>query len=352
MYILTSVNNTLKYHLPAQVFAYGFSIRKRAIVRRFMGNVKVRFARRGKAIPTGSTVLLWGSAEPPSTMSPTMKIIRLEDGFLRSVGLGADLVHPISWVMDGRGIYYDATHPSDLEYLLATSEFNEAMLKRASTLRERIVEAGLTKYNVGAGYWQRPAVAKRIILVPGQVESDASIKFGAHGIRTNLGLLQAVREANPQAFIIYKPHPDVVAGLRKQGVGEDDSAKWCDQVVVDFPMADLLKEIDEVHVLTSLTGFEALMRDKKVVCYGHPFYAGWGLTEDQLPIDRRLRKLSLDALVAATLILYPTYVSLKNATAITPEQALDELLELRDKANKSATLWRKFLRFFLRQRAY
>lgn len=144
MYILTSVNNTLKYHLPAQVFAYGFSIRKRAIVRRFMGNVKVRFARRGKAIPTGSTVLLWGSAEPPSTMSPTMKIIRLEDGFLRSVGLGADLVHPISWVMDGRGIYYDATHPSDLEYLLATSEFNEAMLKRASTLRERIVEAGLT----------------------------------------------------------------------------------------------------------------------------------------------------------------------------------------------------------------
>ena len=211
--------------------------------------------------------------------------------------------------------------------------------------------ASLT-YNVGAGYWQTPAVAKRIILVPGQVESDASIKFGAHGIRTNLGLLQAVREANPQAFIIYKSHPDVVAGLRKQGVGEDDSAKWCDQVVVDFPMADLLKEIDEVHVLTSLTGFEALMRDKKVVCYGHPFYAGWGLTEDQLPIDRRLRKLSLDALVAATLILYPTYVSLKNATAITPEQALDELLELRDKANKSATLWRKFLRFFLRQRAY
>lgn len=350
--MLKSVNNTQKHHLPAQVFAYGFSIRKRAIVRRFLGGVKVCFVRRGQATPVGATVLLWGSSEPPTTMSPGVKIIRLEDGFLRSVGLGADLVHPISWVMDGRGIYYDATHQSDLEYLLATFEFNAAMLERASNLRVRIVEAGLTKYNVGVGCWQRPAAAKRVILVPGQVESDASIKFGAPNICTNLGLLQAVRVANPQAFILYKPHPDVVAGLRKQGTGEDDSAQWCDQVVVDFAMADLLKEIDEVHVLTSLTGFEALLRSKKVVCYGQPFYAGWGLTEDQLPIHRRLRKLSLDALVAATLMLYPTYVSLKNATAITPEQALDELLELRERPNKATTLRRQLLRFFLKQRAY
>ncbi|MDI1298698.1 MAG: hypothetical protein PSV17_00490 [Methylotenera sp.] len=340
------------HQLPAQVFAYGFSIRKRAIVRRFMGDVKVCFVWFGKSIPAGSTVLLWGSAEPPTTMSPSVKIIRLEDGFLRSVGLGADLVHPISWVMDSRGIYYDATHPSDLEHLLATSEFDEVILERAAYLRERIVGAGLTKYNVGGGYWQRPTGTKRVILVPGQVESDASIRFGAPGIRTNLGLLQAVREENPQAFILYKPHPDVVAGLRKQGAGEDDSVKWCDQVVVDFAMADLLKEVDEVHALTSLTGFEALLRGKKVVCYGQPFYAGWGLTEDKIPIDRRVKRLSLDSLVAATLILYPTYVSLKNATVITPEQALDELLEWRGCVNKPITLWRKLVRFFLRQRAY
>ena len=40
----------------------------------------------------------------------------------------------------------------------------------------------------------------------------------------------------------------------------------------------LLGIVDEVHTLTSLTGFEALLRGIEVHAYGGPFYAGWGLT--------------------------------------------------------------------------
>ncbi|MCE5241669.1 MAG: beta-3-deoxy-D-manno-oct-2-ulosonic acid transferase [Syntrophobacteraceae bacterium] len=301
-----------------------------------------------RQVPAESTLLVWGSSPPPEGLAPDVHVVRVEDGFLRSVGLGADLVHPVSWIMDGRGIYYDATRPSDLEYLLMTAEFTPGLLSRASELRRRIVEHGLTKYNVGSSRWDRPAGKKRIVLVPGQVESDASIRFGAPGVRTNMGLLQAVRESNGDAHLIYKPHPDVVAGLRAKGRGEDDALRWCDEVVVDASMGDLLPKIDEVHVLTSLAGFEALLRDKPVVCYGCPFYAGWGLTRDREPLGRRSRRLCLDELIAGALILYPTYVSRVTGRLTTPEHALDELLDWRAKSAPGVTFWRRVLRMVLR----
>ena len=52
----------------------------------------------------------------------------------------------------------------------------------------------------------------RRILVPGQVEDDASIRLGTRDICTNLALLRSTREQNPDAIVIYKPHPDVEAG--------------------------------------------------------------------------------------------------------------------------------------------
>jgi capsular polysaccharide export protein len=216
-------------------------------------------------------------------------------------------------------------------------------------LRERIVTEGLTKYNVGISCWQRPSEAGKIILVPGQVESDASLVYGAPNIYTNIGLLQAVRQANLEAYIVYKPHPDVIAGLRAQGAGEHEALSWCDEIVRDVDMGRLLTVVDEVHVLTSLAGFEALLRGKPVTCYGQPFYSGWGLTMDVVPIPRRNRQLLLDELVAGALIAYPIYLSRATDALITPEQALDELLDWRDKTGGTVPWWRKLFRMVLRR---
>jgi capsular polysaccharide export protein len=263
-------------------------------------------------------------------------VLRIEDGFLRSVGLGADLTRPLSWVIDDLGIYFDATRPSRLEHLLRLHDFDDALCDRAHTLRTAIVNAGLTKYNVGGGEWRRPIGARRVVLVPGQVETDASIQWGAADIRTNAALLQAVRAAEPDAWVVYKPHPDVVAGLRQTDrpwQAECDRLRaHCDEIVTNVPMHTLLDAVDAVHTLTSLTGFEALLRERPVTTWGMPFYAGWGLTDDRAPADhparaRRKRRLELDALVAATLILYPTYLSRHSGTYTTPEQALVELRE-------------------------
>ncbi len=337
----------MRQRFPAQVYARGFSGYKKPIVRRFFQGSTVIFDCPPAQMPTPATLVIWGRQAVSAWEAEHCRIIRLEDGFIRSVGLGADLIQPLSWALDTCGIYYDATQPSDLENLLENYHFDTALLSRAQALRQRLVAAGLTKYNVGTATWQRPTVANPVILVPGQVESDASLAFGAPGLRNNLDLLKAVRLANPAAYILYKPHPDVVAGLRKRGQGEDEARQWCDEIVVDVAMGALLEQVDAVHTLTSLSGFEALLRGKQVVCYGLPFYAGWGLTEDVLTVGRRTRTLQLDELVAATLILYPTYVSRSNGQFTTPEQALDELLRWRGQM-PVLPWWRLWLRGFLK----
>ena len=352
----------MRERFPVTIYAMGFSIYKKSIVRRFFQGSGVRFVRRVNQVPDGSQLAVWGRkvADIPSP-SPLpgregIKRVRLEDGFLRSVGLGADLVRPLSWVMDGLGIYYDASQPSDLEHILQGSDFDGPLIVRAQALRERLVAGGLTKYNVGSGRWRRPCPgtpsedvggALKVILVPGQVESDASLAFGAPCLRRNLDMLRAVRAANADAYVIYKPHPDVVAGLRCKGYGEEDAAQWCNEVVEDVSMGELLQQVDEVHVLTSLAGFEALLRGKKVVCYGQPFYAGWGLTEDVVPVTRRTRILTLDELVAGVLFLYPVYVSRATGRFTSPERTLEELQAWQERSASVLPWWRKGLRWVL-----
>lgn len=322
-----ALQRRMRERFPATLYAAGFSLRKRRFVRSFLQGSKVHFIRDASVAPAGVPVVTWGRGREGSK-------IRIEDGFLRSVGLGAGLVRPLSWVLDRRGIYYDATSPSEMEQLLATTEFDAALLERAARLREALVAGGVTKYNLDVHPWQRPANASRVILVPGQVENDASLRYGAPGIRTNLDLLKAVRAANPTSFIVYKPHPDVVAGLRSGGKGEEEAPHWCNQRVTAAPMGQLLLEVDEVHVLTSLAGFEALLRGKSVTCHGQPFYAGWGLTTDMAPITRRTRRLSLDALVAVALILYPTYISRVTGCFTTPERIIEELRQWRTESDR------------------
>lgn len=331
------------------VYAVDFSRWKRRAVRTVFGGAKVVFVEDASRIGPHAICAAWGKREIPGHLPASVPVVRLEDGFLRSVGLGADLVPPLSLVVDRRGMYYDATTPSDLEVLLGTVDFPTALTRRAADLRGRLIEAGITKYNVAGSRWVRPAGARRVILVPGQVESDAALKYGAPGIRTNRELVRAVRAANRDAYVVYKPHPDVVAGLRRRGpMDGEDWAGEADAQIPNADLAQLLEQVDEVHVMTSLAGFEALLREKPVTCYGQPFYAGWGLTTDVCPMARRTRPLLLDHLVAGALILYPTYISRRSGAITAVENAVDELLDWRSGARPGALWWRRIKRAAVR----
>jgi capsular polysaccharide export protein len=259
-------------------------------------------------------VLAWSSLITPELAEQAggarVPVWQVEDGFVRSVGLGANSTPPFSLVVDRRGIYFDPSRPSDLEHLLQHAEFPPVLLARAAALRDALIHQRISKYNTGnsLAHPRRAAPGQRVVLVPGQVSDDRSVVLGGGAIRDNLDLLAQVRRDAPDAWIIYKPHPDVAAGQRAGLVRNEDAQRYADEIVRDISMPALLDQVDEVHVLTSLTGFEALLRGRRVVAYGQPFYAGWGLTEDKLALPRRQRVLSLDQLVAGTLLLYPHYL--------------------------------------------
>jgi capsular polysaccharide export protein len=317
------------------LYCYGFSLWKRGFVRSYLHSPwnRVHFIRSMRQIPVHSPgddvrIVVWGRQEPAVVRARAKKqgipLWRIEDGFLRSVGLGSDLVVPASLVVDKQGIYFDPTHPSDLEKILQDHAFTGEQLSQARSLREAIVSAGLSKYNVGQS---RPlqhtaSPGQRVILVPGQVEDDASIRLGCRDIRTNAQLLRAVREAAPEAYIIYKPHPDVLS-CNRGNAKEPENNEYYQQLVTDVSISQCLDEVDEVHTMTSLAGFEGLLRGKRVVTYGIPFYAGWGLTDDRHRSERRTRKLILDELVAGCLLKYPRYMY-GSSVFLTPEIILGQ----------------------------
>ena len=272
-------------------------------------------------------VLAWAAKLKPETESAAeVPIWRVEDGFIRSVGLGVYFTPAASLTLDPIGMHYDATRPSRLEKMLAETVFSPALLARAAALRAEILRLNITKYNVSGAAPPLPETpGRQRLLVVGQVEDDASIRYGAGAVRTNLGLLKAVREAAPDAFIIWKPHPDVETGCRRGYLPQREAAQWADLVLPQGDIRPLFAQVDGLHTITSLAGFEALLRGLPVTCWGRPFYAGWGLTNDQEALPRRQRLLTLDELVAACLILYPRYQDPVTGLPCSPELLLERL---------------------------
>jgi capsular polysaccharide export protein len=194
-----------------------------------------------------------------------------------------------------------------LESLLQTGpDLRRDQLIRVEKLIARLIKNNISKYNLTGAQSDVPQGHR--ILVPGQVEDDASIQLGADKVRTNLDLLRSVRANHPDAVILYKPHPDVIAGLRKGHIDPKQALQFCDQILENDNISDVLAQIDAVHTITSHTGFEALLRGRNVTTYGTPFYAGWGLTTDlgKTPV-RRQRQITVEELVHRTLIDYPRY---------------------------------------------
>jgi capsular polysaccharide export protein len=301
--------------------ASGMRLWKRKPLQGFFGQVKrLQFTEDPeKARKSGRNWMVWAGKATNSHAGAT----HVEDGFLRSRGLGAKLVPPMSLVLDRQGIYYDPRQPSDLDDLIAKrADLSPYEALRAEALVQQLIRNSLSKYNLTGEVPDLPPGHR--ILVPGQVEDDASILAGCGRINTNLALLRATRKANPKAVIIYKPHPDVEAGLRP---GEIVPEHLADVVASNSDPMALLDMVQEVWTLTSLLGFEALLRGVKVTTLGVPFYAGWGLTQDKrtAPAWRKARP-ELLGLAHAVLIDYPRYFDPITRQPCPPEVVVERLI--------------------------
>ena len=241
---------------------------------------------------------------------------------MRSAGLGSDLLPPLSLIVDDLWPYFDPERSSRLEgsARVRCTFDDDSRLPAPPRSAQTIVERRIGKYRAGGAVEQvdLPAEA-RLMVVIGQVEDDLSVLRGGGGL-TNLTLVERARAEEPDAFIVYRPHPDVEAGHRKGAIPDAIARRYVDRIDRGGSLDALLVRAEALHTLTSLTGFEALLRGVRVVVHGSPFYAGWGLTDDRgaLP-PRRTRRLTLDQLVAGALILYPRYLDPKRGLPCSPE---------------------------------
>lgn len=243
--------------------------------------------------------------------------LALEDGFIRSIGLGYE-EPPLSLIVDPIGIYYDASRPSLLENILNSEGWEKPeLLEKADKLRKIIIQHEISKYNcyisLPSGFFDKYKGKERVLVVD-QTKGDMSVVLG-YANEEDFGIMleKAIYE-NPQAVIFVKVHPDTIKGRKK---GYLTKVKGYDRVVLiaeNYNPIQILKNMDAVYTVSSQMGFEALLLDKEVYCFGIPFYAGWGLTNDSKLIPRRKIKRKTLELLSASYILYPRYIDYYNGT--------------------------------------
>jgi capsule polysaccharide export protein KpsC/LpsZ len=281
-----------------------------------------------------SEIFIWGFKAPDFIFEfarkHEKKIVYVEDGFIRSVGLGAQKTPPLSLTMDTRTPYFDARHASDLEVLLSEYNFegNPKLMAHAKIALEQMISTGISKYNNAPKIDIQSLFGnknQKRVLVIGQVEDDASILLGCTVKMTNNDLVRLAIKENPGAQIIYKPHPDVLAGNRPAQSNPSDVNKVCLVISTHISLPQSFHEVDHVYTLTSLGGFEALLRGIKVTTIGCPFYSGWGVTDDRQPNPRRTRKLSTIEIFAAAYLLYPKYFSMVDGNSSTIESVISDI---------------------------
>jgi capsular polysaccharide export protein len=325
-----------------RLYLVGFSLWKRAFMKHFCRHLadELVFTKQPPVtIADNDMLLVWGAKYPELS-----NCFRVEDGFIRSNGLGANLCRPSSLSIDKAGIYFDNRTPSDLEHALNDNVLTVSELKRGQALIKKINDTGVSKYNVG----EHNAITinnqdKKILLVIGQVDSDASIVTGSLNIKSNEALLYAVKEKHPNCYIIYKPHPDVVSGNREGNVSLECLSQCVDEQITHLSLTSLYSHIDELHTMTSLSGFEALLNNVVVHTWGQPFYAGWGLTTDYYPPKRRYKTVTSPELVFTTLVQYPLYIDWDTGLWITPELLIDKIADGQNQDIKKQSFWNRKL---------
>lgn len=323
--------------LNGKVFTYKFNSWRQFVIKRFVkveGNLqKIEEIEKALSMYDTINLLVWSVRQQYELPDfEGLNVISVEDGFIRSVGLGAEHTIPISLVFDKKGIYFDATRESDLEMILCTLELDHTTSQVADELIELVKKNRINKYNLEERPW-KVKTNKKIIIVPGQVEHDKSIIYGSPVIKDNLSLLRNVRIQNPDSYVVFKIHPDISRKCRINKTKKSEYFDYADEVIENISTFSLIERADEVHTITSLFGFESLLFGKRVICYGQPFYSGWGLTEDKYPIPRRNKRLSIKELIFGAYYLYPTYVSLISSEKIDAIEAITEITKIKYNRN-------------------
>jgi len=251
----------------------------------------------------------WGYKKSGLEAMQMKNWILLEDGFIRSVGLGVEGYPAFSIVEDDSGMHYDAFRETKIERILNNYKFDNKILDKATEAIELLKKYKISKYNLSP--MTVPQKVKNTkgnkVLIIAQTAGDNSLKYGRAYEFSPKDIILSALEENPNSTVFVKVHPDVLAGKRESSIDIELAQKYCEVITENSNPLLLIEEFDKVYTQTSQMGFEALLFDKEVTTFGMPFYSGWGITKDKLKNERRNRKLTFKEVFAASYILYSKY---------------------------------------------
>ncbi len=244
----------------------------------------------------------------------------VEDGFLRSFNPGALHTMPWSLTFDSKAPYYETREETDLNALLTQAERNGVDRHRQAAGKagiELMRAVRLTKYfplSIGQEAWTPPPTqGRKIILVLGQVEDDAAVIAGYRKgllFRRKFSNLFAAKRAakdHPDAYILYRPHPDIFHNGRTSR-REKQIAKLCTIIEPTVPLQAVFPHVVHVYAATSLAAFEAAIWGIPVTTLGFPFYAASPAIKNLQGPERGLANLDLHEVFSVAYLEYPRYI--------------------------------------------
>jgi len=264
----------------------------------------------------------WGKKENTKIafdycMHYDLDYIRIEDGFIRSNGLGVTGAKSMSFIIDKSGIFYDKVNDNDLKDIILKQKLSIIEEKKIRDIIKYITDNKISKYNniCTKSIDTLNISDKKNILIIGQVDNDMSLKYGLidnHDVY--LDIIKFINSNNTNHTIYIKLHPDILSGVKKSSLDLNQLRNMNVIIITDnYNPIELLSKFEEIHTLTSQMGFEALMIGKKVHTWGVPFYSGYGITEDHNIYYEDVRNTiprSLEIVFKSMYLDYTIYIDL------------------------------------------
>ena len=195
-------------------------------------------------------------------------------------------------MIDRSANHFDASKISDLERILTQDPLDHGGdLQRARDAMARMRSSKISKYS--AHGTDMPDTRGGYVLVIDQTRDDAAVLASKGDDALFSEMLYYAQENHPNQRIIIKTHPETRAGKRAGYF----TAAHCttDKISLysgDASIWDLMENAIAVYTVSSTVGFEAIIAGHRPHVFGNPFYAGWGLTHDAFPVQRRQRRLT------------------------------------------------------------